>query len=193
MAEDAFLSLLGKEGVVLCLAGLWGGERHPRNWIPKIAPTSAALRDKKSLHLIHGQDVARAVVGAMRGLGGCKRGKKKEEERAKGGEKREGKEWGERGEGQKEGVGGKRWIITDGRVYDWWEVVMVFGGERERGWVRELIRERGVEALPREGRELGRRLDGRRFWGVVGEERGEGLFGGEEGREENGKEEDGER
>jgi len=96
------------------------------------------------------------------------------------GEKREGKEGEERGE-EETGVGGRRWIVTDGRVYDWWEVVMVFGKERERGWVGELMRERGVRGLPREGRELGRRLDGGAFWGAVGVEGGEGLFEREEG------------
>lgn len=125
---------------------------------------------------MHGRDVSRAVVGAMRGLGGFKRGKEKEGEEVGDGDtvKRE------RGRGDT-GVGGRRWIVTDGRVYDWWEVVMVFGTERERGWVRELMRERGVRGLPREGRELGRRLDGGAFWGVVGGEGGEGLFAGEDG------------
>lgn len=158
---------------MLCLAGLWGGERHPRNWIARVAGTKEALRAKGSLHLVHGRDVARAVVGAMWGLGG-------EGEGAEVGEKREGKEGEERGE-EETGVGGRRWIVTDGRVYDWWEVVMVFGKERERGWVGELMRERGVRGLPREGRELGRRLDGGAFWGAVGVEGGEGLFEREEG------------
>lgn len=129
---------------------------------------------------MHGRDVSRAVVGAMRGLGGYERGVGEEGERAEGGEKREGKEGGGRGKGDL-GVGGRRWIVTDGRVYDWWEVVMVFGKERERGWVGELMRERGVRGLPREGRELGRRLDGGAFWGAVGVEGGEGLFEREEG------------
>lgn len=176
MAEDAFLNLLGTEGTVLCLAGLWGGNRHPRGWIAKVAGGKEALRGKGSLHLVHGRGVARAVVGAYRALGG---GRGEDVERW---EKGEGDEEGEGKEGREgRGLGGKRWIVTDGRVYDWWEVVMGFGDERERGWVRECMREAGVEGLPRGGEALGRRLDGRAFWGVVGEEAGEGLFGGGEG------------
>lgn len=144
---------------MLCLAGLWGDSRHPRNWITKVAGSKERLWEKGSLHLVHGRDVSKAIVVAMGVLGGEKKKRK--------------------GEG---GVGGKRWIVTDGTVYDWWEVVMVFGGERERGWVSELMRERGVEEMPRKGEALGRRLDGRGWWGLVGLEPGEGLFGGEGGR-----------
>lgn len=154
------------------MAGLWGGGRHPRGWIGRVADTKEKLRDKKSLHLIHGHSVARAIVAAhvSLSLGEVDR------DEAKGRAEKEGEEG--------KGVGGKRWIVTDGRVYDWWEVVMRFGGERERGWLGELMREGGVEGLPREGEGLGRRLDGGAFWGRVGEGRGEGLFEGEVGREE---------
>lgn len=160
---------------MLCLAGLWGGERHPRNWIARVAGSKEALAGKGSLHLVHGRDVSRAVVAAHLALNGVDSSEAKDKK----GTAEGGGEMAERGEGR--GLGGKRWIITDGRVYDWWEVVMVFGTERERGWVRELMRERGVRGLPREGRELGRRLDGGAFWGVVGGEGGEGLFAGEDG------------
>lgn len=60
VAEDELLSL---GGCVLNLSGLWGGERQPKNWIDRVAATKEQLRGKGSLHLIHGEDVARAVVG----------------------------------------------------------------------------------------------------------------------------------
>ncbi|KAJ3305564.1 hypothetical protein HDV03_001430 [Kappamyces sp. JEL0829] len=55
-AEEWFLKT---GGVVLNLAGLWGGLRQPKNWISRIAPTKEALARKTSVHLIHGLDVAR--------------------------------------------------------------------------------------------------------------------------------------
>lgn len=36
-------------------------------------------------------------------------------------------------------------------------------------WVRELMVEEGVRALPRDGGMLGRKMDGRGFWGAVGD------------------------
>lgn len=63
VAED---ELLGLGGCVLNLSGLWGGERHPRNWIGRVAGTKEMLRGKGSLHMIHGVDVARAVVAVSK-------------------------------------------------------------------------------------------------------------------------------
>ena len=40
-SEDEFLKI---GGLVLNLAGLWGGSRHPANWIDRIAPTKDVLR-----------------------------------------------------------------------------------------------------------------------------------------------------
>jgi hypothetical protein len=59
IAEDE-LKALG--GCVLNLSGLWGGERQVRHWIDRVAKTKAMLREKTSLHMIHGLDVARAIV-----------------------------------------------------------------------------------------------------------------------------------
>lgn len=76
---------------------------------------------------------------------------------------------------------GKRWIITDLRVYDWYDLIMSFsapdeeqdveGGEEAQAqrlqyakWVGELMLEEGIKALPREMSVLGRKLDGRAFW-----------------------------
>lgn len=59
IAEDE-LRQLG--GCVLNLSGLWGGSRQPKNWIDRVASTKEKLKDKTSLHMIHGTDVARAIV-----------------------------------------------------------------------------------------------------------------------------------
>ncbi|ETN38692.1 uncharacterized protein HMPREF1541_06729 [Cyphellophora europaea CBS 101466] len=82
---------------------------------------------------------------------------------------------------------GQRWVLTDERVYDWWELAWAEASrlderlvqeERRAGgyrrWIVELMQEEGVRALPRDGEVLGRRLDSRGFWqafGIVPEER----------------------
>lgn len=50
---------------MLNLAGLWGGERDPKNWVDRVANTKEEVKSKKSLHLVHGLDVARAVIAVM--------------------------------------------------------------------------------------------------------------------------------
>ncbi|QIW96291.1 hypothetical protein AMS68_001809 [Peltaster fructicola] len=62
VAEDALIHL---GGCVLNLAGLWGGERQPRNWQDRVAKTKEDVKSKKSLHMIHGLDVSRAVVAVI--------------------------------------------------------------------------------------------------------------------------------
>jgi hypothetical protein len=42
-AED---ELISHGGCVLNLSGLWGGERHPKNWVDRIAPTKEKLQAK---------------------------------------------------------------------------------------------------------------------------------------------------
>ena len=116
----------------------------------RVARCKEDVRAKGALHLVHGEDVARGVVGVVL-LGG------------EGG-------WGK--------VGGRRWIVCDLRVYDWWDLIMGWGGEVEvegererveyRRWVMELMREEGMRALPREKEALGRVLDGRDFWEAIG-------------------------
>lgn len=58
-AEDELISMGGS---VLNLSGLWGGARHPKNWIDRVATTKEQLASKTSLHLIHGLDVARSII-----------------------------------------------------------------------------------------------------------------------------------
>ena len=80
-AED---TLIQRGGSVLHLAGLWGNQRYhvsktkqkkkgpglicinrqPKNWVPRFS-TAEAIRNKllqRQLHLIHGKDVARAIL-----------------------------------------------------------------------------------------------------------------------------------
>ena len=147
VAEDELLSLCGSDAVVMDLAGLYDGEtRRPREWVGRVMRSKEDVKKKGALHLVHGGDVARGIVGILL----------------------LGTEAGER-------VGGRRWIVTDLRVYDWWDLAMSWGSEGEyRRWVVELMREEGVRALPREKGELGRVLDGRAFWEAIGSWPGEG-------------------
>ncbi|KAF2799306.1 hypothetical protein K505DRAFT_321202 [Melanomma pulvis-pyrius CBS 109.77] len=78
---------------------------------------------------------------------------------------------------------GKRWVLADLRVYDWYDLIMSFSamtGDEGEGveeaeqrllfgkWVGELMIEEGVKALPRELSMLGRKLDSRGFWREMG-------------------------
>jgi len=127
---------------VLHLAGLWGGKRNPVDWVQRVAPNKSALAVKGSLHLIHGEDVARSILAAHRNF---------------------------------DKLAGQRWCLTDLRVYDWWEIISSWTpspqdevADKWRLWVTQLMREEGVRALPRPMDQLGRRLDSREFWEVVG-------------------------
>lgn len=143
IAEDELLSLSKSDRVtVLNLCGLWGGQRSPKNWVSKIAPSKTVLKEKTSLHMIHGIDVARAILAVHDKFSLAN---------------------------------GTRWLLTDGRTYDIWDLVAAWGdgGEANRGklptgpqakWVLELMVETAVRALPRSAETLGRALDSREFW-----------------------------
>ncbi|CAK5264473.1 unnamed protein product [Mycena citricolor] len=128
------LLALADPTTVINLAGLWGDKRIPRNWRARVGPTKEALKAKGGLHLIHGHDIARAVLSIHADF---------------------------------EKAAGQRWILTDGRVYDWWELASAWDAESGR-WVRELMREEGIHVLPRDSAKLGRVLDSRDFWEVFG-------------------------
>jgi len=106
-----------------------------------VAKTEADAKAKGALHLIHGEDVARAIVAAHRN-------------------------W--------ENLKGQRWLVSDGRVYDWWWLMAEWDavipeddkGLREK--VAEWMTEEGVRALPRESERLGRCLDARETWKALG-------------------------
>ncbi|KAK4940876.1 hypothetical protein LTR66_008760 [Elasticomyces elasticus] len=157
IAEDELRSL---GGCVLNLAGLWGGERKPEKWVSRVAKTKEDVKNKTSLHMVHGMDVARGVIAVSEA-------------------------WGR----DEEGCKGERWMLTDGFVYDWWalfagwasveqaaETDKVIESEGENTgnidvvpseqsqWVYELLQEHNVKALPRSYEALGRCYDSRDFW-----------------------------
>lgn len=158
IAEDELRNSKVVDGMVLCLSGLWGGTRDPRNWVGRVAFSKEAMRHKTSLHMIHGLDIARAVVKILEDC---------EDEENNGGQKK----WEESGKGQ-------RWMLTDGFVYDWWSLLLGWAtaeGKEEDGepseqarWVMELMEEEGVQALPRSMELMGRAYDSREFWRTWG-------------------------
>ncbi|GJN93214.1 hypothetical protein Rhopal_006261-T1 [Rhodotorula paludigena] len=157
IAED---ELLGQhtDTVVLNLVGLWGGARNPSNWIARIAPTFEALEAKGSVHLVHGLDVARAIV-AVHLAPSLPTGS---------------------GESAATSGRGQRWIVSDLRVYDWWDLVAAHPGSStsvapaatadsepsppRAKWVQQLLKKHDVRGLPRSAVELGRAIDAREFW-----------------------------
>lgn len=171
-AEDELLSA-SPEAVILNLAGLWGGTRDLVNWIPRVCPDKEAVRVKGSIHLVHGRDVARAIVAVHlappRGRAANSPG-------------------GLSAAADKPKLHGRRYLVTDQRVYDWWDlassrpVPAAVAGPRARverteaeehrervaGWVGELMEEEGVEGLPRSAEELGRAMSSREFWSEFG-------------------------
>jgi hypothetical protein len=71
-------------------------------------------------------------------------------------------------------------MLTDLMVYDWWPLILDYGGQldHENGnderaktqikWVGELMEETEVRALPRSMEQLGRCYDAREFWTTFG-------------------------
>jgi hypothetical protein len=166
VAEDELRALGGS---VLNLCGLWGGARDPRNWIGRVAPSREALEGKTSLHMIHGEDVARAIMAVF------KRWEAEGEEEAN-------------GNGSGNGVGGERWLVTDGFVYDWWSLIVTWQSSAtpttgspnpstspspntpsnpsniQSEWIYDLMLTQNIRALPRDKETLGRCYDSREFW-----------------------------
>lgn len=142
VAEDELLSL---GGCVLNLSGLWGGERDPRNWVSRVAKSKEDVRGKKSLHLVHGADVARAVV-AVAGDGGWKLAR--------------GERW----------MVTDCFVYDWWALMAGWADVGAQEGEvdgvpsEQARWVLECMREEKVHALPRSMEVLGRCYFGREFW-----------------------------
>jgi len=143
-AEDELLEL---NGCVLNLAGLYDGTtRQPKNWVARVAKTKDQLRSKKALHLIHGEDVARAVLAVHRHFSTDR--------------------WL---------ITDLHVYDWWDLVYDWGaELTAKWEGENEsqrpqyRKWVLELMDEENVRALPRGPESLGRVLDSRHFWKSMG-------------------------
>jgi hypothetical protein len=140
IAEDELRSL---GGCVLNLAGLWGGERQPKNWVGRVAKTKEDVKRKASLHLIHGQDVARAILAV------CEKYKNA-------------------GKGQRwmvtDGFVYDWWALFAG----WAQESEKKDADEEPShfaqWVYELMVEEDIKALPRSMETLGRCYDVREFW-----------------------------
>ncbi|KAG4422066.1 hypothetical protein IFR04_004807 [Cadophora malorum] len=147
-AEDALLAL---NGCVLNLAGLWGGQRNPKHWIDRVASTKELLSSKKSLHLVHGLDVARGIL-AVHGR------------------------W-EGARGQRFmltdlmvydwwslilGFAGEMDVENNKKNND------SERAQKQIKWIGELMAEQGVRALPRDMESLGRCYDTREFWNTFG-------------------------
>jgi hypothetical protein len=154
VAEDALLAFnTAKDAVptsVLCLSGLWGHGRSPRRYVGALAPDKERLSRLTSVHLVHGTDVARAIL-AMH------------------------EQWDK--------AAAQRWLLTNERVYDLWDLISQWGnaGEAGRGhfpqgpqpsWIQELIAESNqnqasatvIRSLPRSVEQLGFAMDGSDFW-----------------------------
>ena len=143
VAEDELLSL---GGAVLNLAGLWGEERQPKNWVGRVATSKEDVKGKKSLHLVHGQDVARAVLGVL-------------------------KDW-EKAKGQRwmvtDGFVYDWWALMAGWADVKAQEVKDEEPTNQAKWVYELMDEEKVWALPRSMETLGRCYFGREFWDAFG-------------------------
>jgi len=140
--------LLGLGGAVLNLAGLYGGARVPRNWVSRVAKTKEQLKAKQALHMVHGEDVSRAVL-AVHGR------------------------W-HRAKGQRWLVTDLHVYDWWDLAWSWSAPEEQASDEGESGtppyrkWVMELLKEEGVKALPRGPETLGRVLDSRSFWQEMG-------------------------
>lgn len=140
IAEDQLLHL---GGCVLNLAGLHGGERDARSWVDRVAKTKDEVKNKKSLHLIHGVDVARAILAVT------------------------GNWYSSRSQRYMvtDGIVYDWWTLFAG----WAEGVNEDEDPsrkptKQAAWVYELMTEEGVQALPRSMEQLGRCYDSRAFW-----------------------------
>ena len=166
VAEDELLSLHGDGAVVLALAGLYEGKkggRDPRGWVRSGRVVRGGGKEGvgglKGVHFVHGGDVGRGVLGVLMAAGAGVDAR--EEESGEGEGKKKNKVWG------------KRWIVTDLRVYDWWDLIMSWAdedgdGDGDCGGGVEVRGEAG-------GRESGR----------GGRGKGEGIEGQGEGKEGN--------
>ncbi|GAA5898542.1 hypothetical protein JCM5296_006490 [Sporobolomyces johnsonii] len=171
IAEDELLSM-HEETFVLALSGLWGGTRDPANWIPRIATSKAALEAKGSLHLIHGLDVSRAIVAVHLSPPSPSFSHQRQQQQQQQPPPTDEKE-------QTKPLLGRRYILTDLRVIDWFDLVSRYAPAPSSSssssssseetppaalWVQQLLDEHGIRSLPRTPQELGRAIDSREFW-----------------------------
>ncbi|KIW12367.1 hypothetical protein PV08_09644 [Exophiala spinifera] len=172
VAEDELIEL---GGCVLNLSGLYGGGRDPRNWVGRVAQTKDALSRKGALHLIHGQDVSRGIVALVKADTDMDTSNDDDDDSSSSSSTTT----------TTTRLFGRRWIVTDCCVYDWWGLVWEFMGDpsresapanvenavekaKYRRWLAELMDENKLNALPRPTSQLGKKLDSRDFWKAVG-------------------------
>ncbi|RKF63841.1 hypothetical protein OnM2_022004 [Erysiphe neolycopersici] len=142
MAE---VNLLRAGGCVLNLAGLWGNQRIPTNWIQRVASTQQGLGKLKSLHLVHGEDVARAIIAVHQKP--------------------------HIATGQRYLI--TDLIIHDWWEIALGLGQSSSNDNQERNeiyvqWISELMQEQNIKALPRTAEQLGRCLDSSDFWFTFG-------------------------
>lgn len=164
LSEDAVLAATARRAIILNLAGLYGGStRHPINWLSKVAGSQEKLAAKASLHLVHGDDVARAVIAVWQSVANNNNGSGTHPSPAS--------------------LWGRRWIVTDGRVYDWWQLATQLPTpattrKQYEEWVTDLRKEYGITSLPRPVADplvpsqqpphfLERALSSTEFWDVI--------------------------
>lgn len=138
IAEDELLATT-PYATVLNLAGLYGGSRVPRAWVNRVAKSLPDAKAKGALHLIHGEDVARLVLGVHEKFDAVK-----------------GRRW----VCTDLRVLDWWWLLCE------WDAEIE--GVKVKDKVVEWMEEDGVKALPREQANLGRCLDGRGVWSALG-------------------------
>ncbi|KAH7027379.1 uncharacterized protein B0I36DRAFT_364589 [Microdochium trichocladiopsis] len=152
IAEDELMAIPEIDAAVLSLAGLYGAQRQPRNWVDRVIKSKEDLRAKGALHVIHGEDVSRAVVALHRNFTKSQRWLLCDMHVY---------DWWD--------------LVQDWAVAD---VAPARAAELSAEqvetqrvrlkWVGELMVEEGVRALPRDASAVGRALDGRAFWNKMG-------------------------
>lgn len=146
-------------GCVLNLAGLWGGKRDPYGWSRFYTDKDKVRRrlDDRSLHLIHGKDVAKAILLVV--------------------------EYHKQNKSSSSttDISGSRWLVSDQQVYDMLEILLL--DERVYGYVQELLYEDedvrklldasnvddvcvGASAVA--AAKVTKRIDSSHFWSQVG-------------------------
>jgi hypothetical protein len=141
IAEDELLALPSIHSTVLNLAGLYDDTiRSPQNWVSRVAKNKNDVNGKRSLHLIHGKDVARGIVAVHQNF-----------------DKVKGQRW----------LLTDLWVYDWwSLMFDWGGKLEDGVNVREAVWL--CMNEAGLQALPRGPEELGRVLDARDFWRAVG-------------------------
>jgi|UniRef100_A0A8H7NBT9 hypothetical protein len=153
IAEDELMAVAG--GAALDLSGLFGGARQPRHWVDRVIKSKADLRAKGALHIVHGEDVARAIVALHRNF-------------------TPGQRWLLTNLHVYDW-----WTLIHGWALEALRAAETGGnGESDNStlarheellqWVGELMEEEGVKALPRDSTRFERALDGRAFWAKMG-------------------------